>query len=159
MHSRQFILYAEDDPDDLYLVREAFEKHDHIEVVHALNGRMALDILEEFQAKGISPCLVILDINMPLMDGRQTLESIRSTAAFSEVPVVLFSTSSSPLDMLFAQKWRSELITKPLQFSQLDMLADTFLQKCSMNAEKELKRWCEMREDRWQRKEKQKERN
>ena len=131
MISKHTILYAEDDLDDLLMVRQAFEPHDHIEVLHAANGLETLQRLEKLQDKGIQPCLVILDINMPKMDGREALENMKKNEAFRNIPVVLFSTSSSQQDKQFAQKWGVELITKPLHYSDLEYIAKQFIDRCN----------------------------
>ena len=88
MIGRFTILYAEDDADDLFMVKQAFEKHDHIEIIHALNGLEALELLDEMSANNDRPCLVILDINMPKLDGRETLVRIKEDEKTREIPVV-----------------------------------------------------------------------
>ncbi|HEY6954638.1 MAG TPA: response regulator, partial [Flavisolibacter sp.] len=77
------------------------------------------------------PCLIILDINMPGMNGREALIRIRQSEDFKNIPVVLFTTSSSEMDKAFARKWNSEFITKPLVFSELEALAKRFVSLCS----------------------------
>lgn len=136
MTSRHLIVYAEDDPDDLQFVREAFEQHDHIEILHARDGLIALDILNHLASNGMQPCLIILDINMPRLNGKETLQAIRQNVHLKDIPVVLFSTSSNPADHHFAQKWSSELVTKPLSKSDLDHIGKMFLDKCNFEAVK-----------------------
>src|SRR4051812_44019319 len=114
MISQHTILYAEDDIDDLFIVREAFEQHDHIEVVHAPNGSDALKLLNHMLAEKCLPCLVILDINMPVMDGREVLMQIKQSEKLKDIPVVLFSTSNSIKDRSFAEMYQTELIVKPV---------------------------------------------
>src|SRR6059058_3522978 len=97
--NKHTIVYAEDDLDDLFLVRQAFEKHDHIEVVHAPDGRKALRTLEEMAGENFLPCLVILDINMPVMNGREALQAIRNHPQLQHLAVVLFTTSNNPSDI------------------------------------------------------------
>ena len=125
------ILYAEDDLDDLFFVKEAFGKHDHITFLHASNGYEALKILDNLQREERFPCLIILDINMPLMDGRETLERIKAQKRLKDIPVVLFSTSSNSKDRIFADSLGAELITKPLKFNDLEAIAQQFVQKCN----------------------------
>src|SRR6185503_15970449 len=80
------ILYAEDDADDLFMVQQAFEKYDGaIELIHAANGFEALQQLEHSKAAGNLPCLIILDINMPGMDGKETLIRIRQSENFKNM--------------------------------------------------------------------------
>jgi len=126
------ILYAEDDPDDLLMIRQAFEKFDNIaQLLHASNGFEALEQLKKAKAEKNLPCLVILDINMPGMNGRDALVRIRQSENFKDLPVVLFTTSSSELDKVFAKKWRAEFITKPLIYSELEVLAKRFASLCT----------------------------
>jgi len=136
MISRHTILYAEDDFDDVLIVKEAFEKHDHIEVIHAVNGADALHKLQEMHSQGILPCLIILDINMPVMDGKEALQKIKSNPLYRDVPVVLFSTSSSLVDSGFAGKWQVELVTKPLSYEDLEHIALEFVNRCNFEINK-----------------------
>lgn len=124
------ILYAEDDLDDLFILRQAFEKHNHVNVMHAPDGKMAMHILEELAKKKELPCLVILDINMPVMNGRETLQAIRKSTDLHKLPVVLFSTSSSAADKMFAETYEAILITKPVDFSNLEKIASQFIERC-----------------------------
>jgi CheY-like chemotaxis protein len=131
-HHKHTILYAEDDPDDLFMVRQAFEQYDGATaLLHVVNGFVALEKLREAKSEGRLPCLVILDINMPGMDGKETLIRIKQSDDLKEIPVVLFTTSSSELDRAFAKKWGAEFITKPLVYSELEVLAHRFLNLCT----------------------------
>ncbi len=125
------ILYAEDDLDDLFILQQAFIRHEHIRVVHAPDGRRAMLLLEEMAAEKLLPCLVILDINMPVMNGREALQAIRSHEVFSRLPVVLFSTSSSATDRQFAEKNSAILITKPVDFGNLEVIVEQFVERCN----------------------------
>lgn len=136
MISRHTILYAEDDMDDLFMVKKAFEKHDHIEVLHAPNGDEALQLLHRLLKEEKKPCLVILDINMPVINGREALTKIKTIDAFRDIPVVLFSTSSSPVDRQFAERYQVELFTKPLHYNDLEKIAFQFINKCNFEVNK-----------------------
>jgi CheY-like chemotaxis protein len=126
------ILYAEDDADDLYMVRQAFERFDGTtQLLHVPDGLQALQQLKMAAKEGPLPCLVILDINMPGMDGRETLMHIRQHPVLKDLPAVLFTTSSSDADRKFAEEWNAKFITKPLLYSELQELAHTFLNLCS----------------------------
>jgi CheY-like chemotaxis protein len=125
------IVYAEDDLDDLFIVRQAFEKHDHINMVHAEDGRKAMHILEKMAVEKSLPCLVILDINMPVMNGREVLQAIRNHGQLNRLPVVLFSTSSSANDKVFAERHDAFLITKPVDFANLEVIVEQFIERCN----------------------------
>ncbi|HVF96326.1 MAG TPA: response regulator [Flavisolibacter sp.] len=134
--SKHTIVYAEDDMDDLFIVRQAFEKHDHISVEHAPDGSEALTLLENMVQKKRLPCLVILDINMPVMNGRETLQAIRNHPELHKLPVVLFSTSNSTVDRSFAQNLGAELVTKPIEYRDLESIARTFVEQCNFEMSK-----------------------
>lgn len=125
------IVYAEDDLDDLFILRQAFERHDHIDVLHAPDGKTALVMLEEMVSVNTLPCLVILDINMPVMNGREALQAIRRHDDLQKLPVVLFSTSNSQADRIFAENHEAMLITKPVEFSNLERIVEQFISRCN----------------------------
>ncbi|MFL5788917.1 MAG: response regulator [Flavisolibacter sp.] len=125
------IVYAEDDPDDVLLVKQAFEKYNkNISVIHKTNGDDLMNYLKGIKDKSSFPCLIILDINMPGVDGREALLRIRNSDVLKNIPVVLFTTSSSAKDKSFAYTWGAEFITKPLIYSELEDLAHMFINIC-----------------------------
>lgn len=135
--NKHTIVYAEDDWDDVQFVRECFNKYDgQIELVHAPNGSEVIATLDNLHRNGITPCLIILDINMPLMDGRQALVRIKGNSLFQKVPVVMFTTSNSHLDKEFAVKWGADFITKPLRYAEVEGLAEEFVKRCDMEMNK-----------------------
>jgi CheY-like chemotaxis protein len=129
---KHVILYAEDDLDDLFIVQQAFLSYgDTIELVHAANGLEALEFLKNLDGTKPLPCLIILDMNMPRMDGRETLIQIRQMEEFHPIPVVIFTTSSTQPDKDFAASWNADFITKPLMYEDLQALAKTFIDRCN----------------------------
>ena len=125
------ILCVDDDPDDLHLLQNALHAvGSKYKIVEAYNGEEALMLLKEMKQSGTLPCLVVLDINMPKIDGKQTLVSIQKDEDFKSMPVVVFTTSSSPLDQLFFAKKNVEFITKPVQYSTMYEIANRLLGFC-----------------------------
>src|SRR3954470_3902719 len=100
--AKQLIVYAEDDQDDIDLIKESFENYArNIDLVCFSNGQSVLDYLTSPGVNG-SPCLIILDLNLPGMSGSQVLKQLRKTAKYQHTPIVLFTTSSLPRDKAFA---------------------------------------------------------
>jgi len=125
------ILYAEDDTDDLFMVQQAFAQcKESVEIIHAADGAEAVEKLKFLHSIEKLPCLVLLDINMPGMDGREALVQIKGSPLLKNIRVFLFSTSSSDVDKAFAAKWNAEFITKPLVFSELEEIAQTIIRLC-----------------------------
>jgi len=92
--NKRFILIADDDIDDQEMISESLHDLDEnctIEVVS--NGQQAINRLENTSLP--QPCLVILDLNMPILNGLETLARIREKPALQSIPVVVFTTSDS----------------------------------------------------------------
>jgi CheY-like chemotaxis protein len=138
---KHYVLYADDDPDDLQLVQEAFEQYaNDVTVVTAANGSEALSYLEKITDQDPLPCLVILDVNMPVLDGKQALVRMRSHPRLKQVPVVLFTTSSMPADQHYAQQYKAGFITKPLNIKQMEMITDQFIAHCADEIREKIRR-------------------
>lgn len=129
--AKQTILWADDDYDDLQMMQEIMHKTKRdYEIIEVHNGKEALDYLHEAKEKSDLPCLIILDINMPVLDGKETLSIIKNSMDFHEIPVVVFTTSESELDKLYCKKFNTEMVTKPPAFSTLSAALDKLLKFC-----------------------------
>ena len=97
------ILLAEDNDGDVFLVRRALEKRgiSH-ELVVAHNGEQALDWLDSTETMQLAPELILLDLNLPRIDGAQLLSHIRKSDRFSRTPVIVLTSSDSPKDRQMA---------------------------------------------------------
>ncbi len=100
------VLCIDDDEDDRQFICEAINLADPtIRVIHAESGIKGVVMLKEMEDNKEVPCLIILDVNMPVMDGRETLVEIRKLDP--QVPVILFTTG-----IMATTKELKELITK-----------------------------------------------
>ena len=128
---KQTILWADDDYDDLQMMQEILSKRkENFEIVEVHNGKEALDYLKKAKERAGFPCLIILDINMPVLDGKETLSILKKTDDFKDIPVVVFTTSESEIDRLFCKKFNTEMITKPPTFKTLSGALDKLLKFC-----------------------------
>ncbi len=125
------ILCVDDDLDDLHLLKKAIASIDSkYEIIEAYNGVEGLEKLSEMVAVDQLPSLIVMDINMPKMDGRETFLSIKNNEKLAEIPLVILSTSSSVLDRIFFHKKNIEYITKPTHFDTLVTIARKLLSYC-----------------------------
>ena len=95
------ILLVEDNAGDIFLVRRALEKQGlkhHLTI--ARNGEEAMQLLKQAENGPITdaPELVLLDLNLPKVDGGQILSHIRQTYAYAATPVIIITSSDSPAD-------------------------------------------------------------
>jgi CheY-like chemotaxis protein len=138
---RHIVVYADDDPDDIELVEDAFKRYaNNVEVITFKDARQALSYLKQLTDVDPSPCLIILDINMPVMSGKEALVRLRQMERYEEVPVVLFTTSSMPMDKSFAQRYKAGFITKPLGYEQMEIITQEFISHCAEETQKKIRR-------------------
>jgi two-component system, response regulator len=122
----QCILLVEDNQDDYEATSRAFKKANLCNpIVWCKSGREALDYLKKQGAykdepKGTRPGLVLLDLNMPGMDGRKTLEVIKQDDTLKQIPVIILTTSSDERDIQGCyQTGANTYVQKPVSFDGL----------------------------------------
>ncbi len=131
LKSKNVILYAEDDEDDQQLIKESLQNYAHdVEIIIHNNGVEAISYLNNLSPADPDPCLIILDINMPKMNGIEALKQIRKNHRFSKIPAILFTTSSQPSDKKFAAEYKAGFITKPIDADQMKYIVETFIKYC-----------------------------
>lgn len=116
------VLLVEDDPGDVLMTREAFQDHKLRNELHVVNdGEQALQFLRqegEFAGRP-RPDLVLLDLNLPRMDGREVLQAIKSDPELSSIPVVVLTTSEAEDDVLRSYSLHANAyVTKPVDFER-----------------------------------------
>ena len=132
-NAEYIIVLADDDLDDQTIIKEIFSLHtDSITILNVLNGVETVRLLERLQDKDIYPCLIILDINMPKMDGRETLRHLRAQEKLRDIPVVLFSTSQNENDKQFAKRHGASYITKPFSYRNMEEVVKGFINQCEL---------------------------
>ena len=125
------VLCVDDDPDDRDLIRSAiFDIDPSYKIAYAENGRDALKYLKD-SLNAELPCLIIMDINMPIMDGKQTIVEIKKRPELDHIPLVVFSTSNHPSDLSFCKRYNVELVMKPTSLRQITQEAQRLLHHCA----------------------------
>jgi two-component system response regulator len=116
------VLLVEDDPGDVLMTREAFEEH---KVANRLwvvaDGVSALEFLrkEGEHAEAPTPDLVLLDLNLPRMDGREVLAAVKEDPRLRHIPVVVLTTSEAEEDVLRSYSLHANAyVTKPVDFDR-----------------------------------------
>lgn len=129
------ILLADDDPEDRAIIQDALEiLHAGDVIEFAENGERALQLLSAHHQNGSLPALVVLDLNMPRMNGTLTLEYIKKDDRFKLLPVVIYSTSINPLEKEKCMELGAHsYITKPISFKESLETARKLLQFCQAN--------------------------
>lgn len=88
------VIYVEDDVDDFAILSEMLaEINADILCVHASNGRELFDLLNQMATL---PDVVVMDLNMPIMDGKSSLKALRADPRFASIPVCIYTTGVNP---------------------------------------------------------------
>lgn len=109
------VLYIENNPSNLKLVREHLERHKHITMITARTAEQGLELAETR-----SPDLILMDIGLPGIDGYQALEILQTVETTRNIPVVAISANALPIDIEkgLAAGFKTYL-TKPINLEQL----------------------------------------
>lgn len=113
--NKLFLLLVEDNEGDIVLTKEAFEERNLVhEITVVRDGEEAIDFLKEASITDKLPNLILLDVNLPRMNGHEVLKFIKSSNELKHIPVIMLTTSSSPSDILKGyQNYVNGYITKP----------------------------------------------
>jgi CheY-like chemotaxis protein len=127
MAEGQTVHIADDDEDDRMLIKDALEEvNPNVTIIEATDGRELIDNVKK--ADDLSETVVLLDMNMPKMNGIETIKEIRSEPELAELPAVMLSTSSNPdLKKKALEAGADDFIVKPNSFKALLDIARSVL--------------------------------
>jgi chemotaxis family two-component system response regulator Rcp1 len=120
------VLLVEDSPGDVRLTQEAFHDANVSVKLHvASDGVEAMAFLqhEEGYQSAPRPDLILLDLNLPRMDGRQVLANIKEADALRRIPTIILTTSDAEADIARSYQLQANCyLTKPVQFEAFEAL-------------------------------------
>ncbi|GAA0879314.1 response regulator [Algoriphagus jejuensis] len=124
LNNKVTILMADDDPDDQILLQEALKENNiPNSVCFVENGEELIDFLHrrgKFEGVELLPGLILLDLNMPKMDGRQALKLLKADPILKKIPIVVLTTSRADSDILECYDLGvNSFISKPVNFAEL----------------------------------------
>ena len=117
------VLLVDDDPGDVLMIEEALETIGAPRKVYVVNdGEEAVAFLRKTGpfTRAPRPDVVLLDLNMPRMDGRQVLAEVKADDELRSIPIVVFTTSQAPADIVSSYSLHANAyVTKPLNLDDL----------------------------------------
>jgi CheY-like chemotaxis protein len=120
------VLLVEDSPGDVRLTREALrEANTSVNLHVATDGVEAMLFLrrEGIHARAPRPDLILLDLNLPRMDGREVLAQVKADASLKTIPTIILTTSESEADILKSYQLRANCyLSKPVQLEAFESL-------------------------------------
>jgi two-component system response regulator len=129
MNKRQFILVAEDDIDDKCMLQMIFEDSGKSNLLEFVNNGLELinflDHISQHEDTLVYPHFILLDLNMPKMDGRQTLKELKDHHTYKKIPVIIFSTTKNEAEIARCYELgANSYIVKPHNYKDLLQIMD-----------------------------------
>jgi len=125
MNKPRQILYCDDDCDDVEIMKGIFEGIQGApELITASNGAVALDYLKEKLEIGRLPLFLLIDINMPVIDGKTLALRIKADHNLKHLPMAFITTSINQMDKDFALNLGMHFFSKPSSIDKLVKLAE-----------------------------------
>jgi CheY-like chemotaxis protein len=124
----KFILYADDDIDDQDMMRELLQQiAPDVQLVSKDNGENLLRFVDELPDDANLPALVILDLNMPGLDGIETLTRLKEIERYKHVPALIFTTAVNDIDKQRAfSSGATAFVNKPSSYKDLQVIIASF---------------------------------
>jgi CheY-like chemotaxis protein len=122
MTKNKYVFIIDDDPIVLAIGRKLIDRHQNYgQVSTAINGQEALDELLDTLTPNL-PDFILLDLNMPIMDGWEFLDSIKKIENLKNIPIFIFTSSINPVDKERSLSFENVkgYISKPLTLKVLD---------------------------------------
>lgn len=128
MNTAVKILLADDDPEDRMIMADTFKELKLSNVIHFVeNGESILTYLDSIYETYPLPSLIVLDLNMPRMNGTQTLKYLKANDRYRTIPVIIFSTSINVFEREECLKTGAvSYIVKPVTYKECLDTAKTF---------------------------------
>jgi len=120
MSQKPFILIADDDQEDRYLLHTAFEEIGRSNDIYLVeNGLQVFKYLESSMEHSGMPSLIVLDLNMPILNGMETLSRLKAHTIYKTIPVIMFTTSVHEVEKeRCLEIGAADFIKKPARFQQ-----------------------------------------
>jgi CheY-like chemotaxis protein len=141
MSQKPFILIADDDQEDRYLLHTAFEEIGRSKDIHLVeNGLQVFKYLETSIEQSGMPSLIVLDLNMPILNGMETLSRLKAHTVYKSIPVIMFTTSVHEVEKeRCLEIGAADFIKKPARFQQTISTARYLHESASSQRQEALK--------------------
>jgi CheY-like chemotaxis protein len=116
------ILIAEDNDEDFVAFQRVLSRSNSATLIRCCDGEEVINYLRKaLDGADSRPSIILLDINMPGTDGRETLVRLKSDSAFRSIPIVVFSTSTRPKDIVDCyEQGANGYMSKPVNYMELE---------------------------------------
>jgi chemotaxis family two-component system response regulator Rcp1 len=122
------ILYVEDNPGEVFLLREAVRKlNENVRLVSAGDGEVALTLL---LSENVRPCVIVLDLDIPKIDGTEVLKAVKSHDELRVVPTVVFAEKAARRQIEMTGYAPDLFLSKPMDLDGYLIVAQKIIALC-----------------------------
>lgn len=122
-NSKHVVLYVEDNPANLRLMQQIIRLREDLDLIHAETGQLAIDMVDLAH-----PDLILMDINLPDIDGFSALSLLKQKENTRHIPVIAVTANAMPADVeKGAEAGFFDYITKPVELERLFKSVDNAL--------------------------------
>jgi CheY-like chemotaxis protein len=123
------ILYVEDSPGEAFLLQEAVRTlNNNVQLVTAGDGEVALNLL---LSASVRPCVIVLDLNLPGIDGTEVLKAVKSHPELSAIPTVMFAETAARRKIQITGHTPDLFLTKPMDLDGYMAVAKQIIALCA----------------------------
>jgi chemotaxis family two-component system response regulator Rcp1 len=123
------ILYVEDNPGEVFLLREAVGKlNEDVRLVSAGDGEVALSLL---LSESVRPSVIVLDLDIPKIDGTEVLKAVKSHRQLRVVPTVVFAEEAARKQIEMAGYTPDLFLSKPMDLDGYMVVASKIIALCA----------------------------
>ena len=119
-----YFLYAEDDQDDADILTDVLQSRHQNKIVHVENGFEIISHLQNVKKGEGYPCLIILDLKLPKLNGMETLELLKTDDFFRLIPVLILSARVSEDQMKVCKSFGADVMIKPQSYTHWKQVVD-----------------------------------
>jgi CheY-like chemotaxis protein len=130
--TKHLVIYVDDDDDDILFMQEALVNFPNIELVTFTDSYRFLKYIMDGKPFTRLPSVFLIDLNMPVLDGRDLLTMLRSYEELQKVYMAFYTTSGLAADNEFAKRLGAGFITKPVSKKQLNQTMQQLLIDCQI---------------------------
>jgi len=122
------IFYVEDNPGEVLLLREAVRKlNENVRLVSAGDGEAALELL---LSENVRPSVIVLDLDIPRIDGTEVLKAVKSHPELKGVPTVVFAEKTARRQIEMTAYRPDLFLTKPMDLDGYTAVAEKIINLC-----------------------------
>lgn len=124
---KKVVYWAEDDLDDMQVFRLLLlDLASDYDIVNFQNGKLLVNHMASLSPKDY-PNLIVLDMNMPVMNGIDALKHLSNNRKYDAIPKVIFTTSNNEKDKAYCESINARMLTKPFTYNGLNQALKTII--------------------------------